>query len=68
MNILRIFHFFQNFVCQSPKQFQLPSIPENVSNITNDKHLCMCTMHDIILLIEKLIIKFISLCVSEKFD
>lgn len=22
----------QNFVCQSPKQFQLPSIPENVSN------------------------------------
>lgn len=31
---IRFFFFinnFQNFVCQSPKQFQLPSIPENVS-------------------------------------
>lgn len=24
-------NILQNFVCQSPKQFQLPSIPENVS-------------------------------------
>ena len=32
--VLFVFFFinnFQNFVCQSPKQFQLPSIPENVS-------------------------------------
>lgn len=31
-----MFQSFQNFICQSPKQFQLPSIPENVSNSINN--------------------------------
>lgn len=36
---MKIFYSFQNFICQSPKQFQLPSIPENVSNIINSLYI-----------------------------
>lgn len=63
-----IFYFFQNFICQSPKQFQLPSIPENVSHIINNLNVPRYKIHTR----DKLIIEFISLhavlIVSEKFN